>query len=213
MRALVFHQPQDMRVAEVDLAPLGPGDLRVRVAHAGICGTDLRIFRGTKKVNGPRIIGHEFAGTVSEVGAEVVGHAVGNRVVVYPIISCGHCYACLAGRKNICVNRTTFGYQLDGGFAEYVRVPATALAAGNVLAVPRGVSDVAAGASEPATAALQGIMRAGDLSGKSVLVMGGGPLGLCHIQLSRLYGASSISLSEPSDERREQTLGFGADHA
>jgi L-iditol 2-dehydrogenase len=200
-----------MRVAEVDLAPLGAGDLRVRVAHAGICGTDLRIFRGTKKVAGPRIIGHEFAGTVSEVGGEVRGHAVGDRVVVYPIITCGHCYSCAAGRKNICVNRTTFGYELDGGFAEYVRVPAAAIAAGNVLAVPDAVSDVAAGASEPAAAALQGIMRAGDLTGKSVLVMGGGPLGLCHIQLSRLYGASSVSLSEPSEERRDQALSFGAD--
>jgi L-iditol 2-dehydrogenase len=210
---LVFHEPQDMRITEIDPAAVGPGDVLVRVRHAGICGTDLRIYRGTKRVAGPRVIGHEFAGTLAEVGSEVSDLDVGDRVVVYPIITCGHCYACAAGRKNICANRKTFGYEFDGGFAEYVHVPAAAVAAGCVIRVPAAVSDIAAGASEPAAAALQGIKRAGDLTDKTVLVMGGGPLGLAHVQFSKLYGAGQVVLSEPDAVRREQGIEFGADQA
>lgn len=211
MRALVFHGPQDIRLTDVAQAPLAPGELRVRVSYAGICGTDLRIFRGTKRVAGPRIIGHEFAGTICEVGRGAEGYGVGERVVVYPIIACGRCYACRGGRRNICVNRRTLGYEVDGGFAEYVTVPAAAVADGNVVPVPDKVSDVAAGASEPAAAALQGVRRAGELRNKDVLVMGGGPLGMSHIQLSRLFGARSVILSEPDQLRRQQALAFGAD--
>lgn len=210
MRALVFHAPHDMRLAEVAQPSLQEGEVRVRVRHAGICGTDLRIFTGTKRVGGPRIIGHEFAGTVVERGSGVTAYDTGERVVVYPIITCGACYACRAGRKNICVNRRTFGYEMDGGFAEYVTIPAAAVAGGNVIRVPDGVSDVAAGASEPAAAALQGVKRAGDLRDKTVLVMGGGPLGLSHIQFSRLFGAATVVLSEPDEARRDQGLRFGA---
>jgi L-iditol 2-dehydrogenase len=210
MRALVFHAPHDMRLAEVEQPALREGELRVRVGHAGICGTDLRIFTGAKRVTGPRIIGHEFAGTIVERGCGVTAYEIGERVVVYPIITCGGCYACRSGRKNICVNRRTFGYEMDGGFAEYVTIPAPAVAGGNVIRVPFSVSDVAAGASEPAAAALQGVKRAGDLRDKTVLVMGGGPLGLSHIQFSRLFGAAKVVLSEPDEVRRDQGLRFGA---
>ncbi|MCU1570817.1 MAG: threonine dehydrogenase [Naasia sp.] len=213
MRALVFHGPGNMELTQVATHPLLPGEIRIHISLAGICGTDLRIFRGIKRVDGPRIIGHEFFGTISEIGPGVTGYDLGERVVVYPIIACGHCYACQAGRENICVNRRTLGYEIDGGFAEYVTVPAAAVQGGNVVPVPSGVSDIAAAASEPAAAALQGVRRAGELSGRNVLVMGGGPLGVAHIQHSQLFGANQVILSEPDEGRRDQGLRFGADVA
>ena len=213
MKALVFHEPNDIRLTDVDVPPLRTGEMRIRIQYSGICGTDLRIYRGVKAVSGPRIIGHEFFGAVSETAGEVGGFAIGDRVVVYPIIACGDCYACREGRKNICVNRKTIGYEIDGGFAEFVTIPAAAIRAGNVLHVPDGVSDVAATASEPAAAALQGVRRAGEVAGKTVVVMGGGPLGILHVQYSRLFGARKVILSEPDPTRRQQAARFGVDVA
>lgn len=213
MRALLFQEPNVMELATVEEKPLEPGTLRVQVKYAGICGTDLRIYRGVKHVSGPRVIGHEFVGTVAAVGPGAATYAVGERVVVYPMIVCNECYACSSGRQNICVNRKTIGYEIDGGFAEYVDVPAEAVSGGNVLRVPPNVSDQAAAVSEPVAAALNGIKRAGGVSGEDVLVMGGGPLGTAHIRLAHLLGAKSITLSEPQAERREAALASGASDA
>jgi L-iditol 2-dehydrogenase len=201
-----------MEIADRPIGQPGPGEIRVRVLYAGVCGTDRRIFKGTKTVVGPRVIGHEFAGVVDEVGGGVTAWAPGQRVLVYPIVTCGTCHACLGGRKNICLRRGTFGYEIDGGFAEYVMVVAGAVAGGNVVAVPDGVSDIAAAASEPVAAALQGIVRAGVRADDAVLVLGPGPIGIAHVGLSRLYGASRIVVSEPDRARREGALRFGATH-
>jgi L-iditol 2-dehydrogenase len=213
MKALMFHRPYQMELVDAEEPALGPGELRVAVKYAGICGTDLRIYHGVKRVDGPRIIGHEFAGTISEAGSDVTGYKPGQRVVVYPIITCGTCYACAVGRTNICVHRRTFGYEIDGGFAENVTIPAAAVRNGNVIVVPDRVSDIAAAASEPVAAALHGTRRGGDIAGKAVVVMGGGPLGLAHVRLSRLLGAETVIMSEPEALRRQEALRLGADRA
>jgi L-iditol 2-dehydrogenase len=213
VKALVFHAPEDLRLENVAERPLAAGEIRVGVRFGGICGTDLRIFKGTKVIEAPRVIGHEFVGRVSEVGDGVAGISEGMRVTVYPVVVCGECYACRAGRRNICVNRRTLGYELDGGFAESVVVPAGAVAAGNVVPVPDAVSDQDAAASEPVAAALQGIMRADIEPGTSVLIMGGGPIGLAHVQLARQRGAGPVIVSEVLEQRRTRALAHGADHA
>ncbi len=212
MKALVFHEPGRMQVEELGRAVPSRGEVRVRVAYAGVCGTDRRIFAGTKSVRGPRVIGHEFAGVIDEIGEGVGGWTVGDRVAVYPIIACGTCHACLEGRRNICVRRRTFGYEIDGGFAEQVIVVAEAVEGGNLVRVPDGVDDVAAAAAEPVAAALQGALRAGIRSGDSVLILGAGPIGSAHIELSRLIGAAAIVVSEPDPQRREAALRRGATH-
>jgi L-iditol 2-dehydrogenase len=210
MRALVFHAPHDLRLEDVAEAPLGPGEVRVGVRFGGICGTDLRIYRGTKAISAPRVIGHEFVGQVTDLGRGVSGLREGTRVAVYPMVPCGDCYACRAGRRNICVNRETIGYEIDGGFAESVVIPARAVQAGNVLRVPDVVADEEAAASEPVAAALQGIRRAEVTAGTTVLIMGGGPIGLAHVQLARAHGAAAIVVSEPLAHRRERALEHGA---
>jgi L-iditol 2-dehydrogenase len=212
VKALVFHEPKVMEVADLPLKRTGPGEIRVRVLYAGVCGTDRRIFMGTKTVHGPRVIGHEFAGIVDEVGDGVTAWEPGQRVAVYPIVTCGRCHACREGRKNICLRRRTFGYEIDGGFADYVVVVAEAVDGGNVVALPDVVSDIAAAASEPVAAALQGVVRAGVRADDAVLIIGAGPIGIAHLELSRLHGASCVIVSEPDGERREGARRRGATH-
>lgn len=211
MKALVFHGPGDIRLENCKVPVIGPKEILVRVKAAGVCGTDIRIFKGTKKIEAPRIIGHEFAGDIVAVGDRVKGFDSGERVTVYPTIVCRECYACKEGRTNICVNRITLGYELDGGFAEYVLIPANAVANGNVSKLPEGVSYEEGAASEPLTAAYNGIKRANVRPGNSVLIAGAGPIGLLHTQLAKIYGAGLIVVSEPQPEKRALAKSFGAD--
>lgn len=211
MKALVFHGPGDCRVQEVDKPRIGAGELLVAVRYAGVCGTDVRIFAGTKKVEPPRIIGHEFSGEVAEAGAGVQGFSLGDRVTVYPVIFCNECYACKAGRKNICVNRQTIGYEYDGGFAEYVRIPAKAVTDGNVIPLPDAVSFKEAAISEMAAAAYNGIVRAQIRDGDTLVIVGAGPIGLCHVMLSKAKNPGQIIVSEPDMKKRELARELGAD--
>jgi L-iditol 2-dehydrogenase len=211
LRALVLSGPHQLGLSDVSEHELAPGELRVRTAFAGICGTDLRLYLGTKKVRYPRIIGHEFSGRIVESTPEARPWRVGQRVVVYPTIACEQCYACRSGRPNICLNRATIGYEHDGGFAECVVVPAPFVAAGNVIPIPSELSDQEAALTEPVAAALQGVQRAGVRTGAQVLIFGAGPIGLAHVQLSRLAGASIVAVSEPEKARRDAALASGAD--
>jgi len=211
MPAAVFYAPQDIRLEEVDVPTIGDGEVLVRVRAAGICGTDVRIMKGGKKVAAPIIIGHELAGDVAEVGAGVGGLAVGDRVTVEPVIPCGKCPLCLKGRRNICLTRPTIGYEYNGAFASYVRVPANGVAAGNVIKLPAGISYEEAAIAEPIAACVNGIDRCHIELGDTVLVLGAGPIGLTHLQLARAAGATRVYLSEPNDERRQTARAFGAD--
>ncbi len=210
MRALVFHGPKDFSVETLPVPRITEDEMLVKVRYAGICGTDNRIYQGTKKIAAPRITGHEFVGDIVELGKNVDGFAPEDRITVYPMIPCGTCYACRSGRKNICVNRTTIGYEIDGGFAQYVKIPSAAIKAGNVLKVPENVPDRVAAASEPVAAAYHGIKRCGIRRGQTVLIVGAGPIGLFHTQLARLQSPSKIIVSEPREEKRELALEMGA---
>ncbi|GFN22667.1 alcohol dehydrogenase catalytic domain-containing protein [Thermanaeromonas sp. C210] len=210
MKALYFLSPGQLELREVEKPEAGPGELIVKVAYAGVCGTDVRIYRGTKAIPAPRIIGHEFSGTIAEVGPGVEGWEVGSRVTVYPVIPCGTCYACRSGRPNICLNRTTIGYELDGAFAEYVKVPREAVGQGHVIPLPPEVSLEEAAAAEPVAAAFHGIRRSRLSPGQDVCIMGAGPIGLYHLQLAFWRGARQVIVSEPQEERRNLALRFGA---
>jgi len=210
MQALVYLEPGKIELRRVPIPALEPGDILLKVRYAGVCGTDIRIYHGTKKIPAPRIIGHEFAGEIAEVSGGNTQFDEGNRVTVYPVMFCEQCYACRGGRRNICVDRKTLGYEYDGGFAEYVRVPASAVASGNVLKIPSNVTDMEAAISEPIAAAHHGVEVAGIKPGERVVIVGAGPIGLCHVQLVKAAGAATIIIVEPIVERREMALRFGA---
>jgi L-iditol 2-dehydrogenase len=215
MLAAVFEGIEQITLREVERPPIGPGDLLVRVRAAAICGTDIRIYKGqkTKGVRIPSILGHEIAGDIVERGSEVSEWAIGDRIVVAPVISCGTCYYCLHGLWNVCNNRTALGYEYDGGFAQYMRVPADALRAGNVFAVPDHISHVEASLSEPLSCCINGQENLGILPGDTVLVVGAGPIGIMHIQLVKALADTRVFVAEPDESRRRLAEEFCADIA
>lgn len=212
MRSLMVYGPKDLKIEDVPIPKISDDEILVKVTYAGVCGTDNRIYQGTKKIPTPRIIGHEFVGTITDIGANIKNHNKGDRVTVYPMIPCGNCYTCIAGRKNICVNRTTIGYEIDGAFSQYVKIPSIAIQAGNVVTVPDGVSDEVAAASEPIAAAFHGVKRCDIKKGDTVVIVGAGPIGLFHTQLAQLSHPGSLIIIEPQEEKRKMARQLGADH-
>jgi L-iditol 2-dehydrogenase len=216
MLAAVYHGPKDIRVEQVPMPVIGSGELLLQVKDASICGTDLRIYQGghRKYPEGTvRIPGHEVVGTIAEIGAGLHGYELGQRVFIAPNMGCGHCQQCISGRNNLCANYDAVGINLDGGFAEYMRVPAKAVLQGNVMAIPDEVDSAVAALIEPFACVLRGQNAVGIKAGDVVLIMGAGPIGVMHTKLARLRGAGRVLVSEPSPERRAQVARMGADRA
>ena len=185
LRQAVLNKPNDLRIEEVPMPALEPGDILLRVDAALLCGTDVRIYEGRKQKNVtfPTVLGHEFAGTVVDANGPLPdGVAMGDQVAVYPLVTCGVCAACRKGHENICRNRKAFGYQLTGGLSQFVRVPAVARQ--NLVPVP-GVSAAEAAIIEPVACAYNGQKLAGMSRAETALIVGCGPLGLIHAGLAR----------------------------
>jgi L-iditol 2-dehydrogenase len=212
MKAAVFLAPSQIELQEVEKPKVGLGEVLIKVKTAGICGTDARIYKGTKKIPHPRIIGHEFAGEIEEVGEHVQRWKAGDRVTVQPIIACGTCYCCLRGKSNICLTRPTIGYEYDGGFAEFVRIPKEAVDRGNIIELPDQVSFEEAAFAEPLSACIHGNEKAQIRKGDRVWIMGDGPIGLTHVQLVALSGAGTIILSGTDRRKLELGKALGAHH-
>jgi 2-desacetyl-2-hydroxyethyl bacteriochlorophyllide A dehydrogenase len=207
MTAVRLHGPGDLRLDEVPIPVPNPGEVLIRVHRCGICGTDLHIAKGNFPApNLPLVLGHEFSGTVAATGGEVTHVSAGDHVVVDINISCGHCYFCRRGQKLFCPYVAQLGVHSAGGLAEYVSAPAA-----NVYTLPDSVSLDTAAYVEPLACAVHGQDRIGIRSGETVLVIGGGPMGLAHITLSRLGGASKVIVSEPDATRRNRAASLGAD--
>jgi L-iditol 2-dehydrogenase len=210
VKAAILTAPNAMALGDAPDPVPGEGDLILRVRAATICGTDIRILRGRKTagVRYPSIIGHEFAG---EVVAGDATFRTGQRVGVCPAIPCGRCAQCLRGRENLCPNAEAIGYQIDGAFAEYIRIPARAVALGNVHLLPDTLGDAEAALVEPLACVINGQNKVGLVQGDTVVVLGSGPIGTLHIKLARLRGAARIVVSEPNAARRAAAIAAGAD--
>jgi 2-desacetyl-2-hydroxyethyl bacteriochlorophyllide A dehydrogenase len=180
MRAAVITKPGSISVSEVPDPRPAPHQVVVEVGACGVCGTDLHIADGEfPPTPYPIVPGHEFAGTVVEVGADVATDiAVGDRVAVDPSLFCGHCAACRAGRGNLCTNWGAIGDTVDGAFAERVAVPAV-----NAYRLPDHLSLEQGALVEPLSCAVHGVRRLGTETGESMLVVGAGTMGLLLIQL------------------------------
>jgi L-iditol 2-dehydrogenase len=212
VKAAVLSNINDIRYEAVADPQLQPGDLLIKVRAATICGTDIRILRGRKtaSIRYPSILGHEFAGQVADPG----GHKqfrVGQAVTVCPAFACGTCDYCTRGAENLCRNLTAMGYEIEGAFAEYVCIPASGVASGNVFPLPSGTSFEQAALAEPLACVLNGQERAGVKTGDVVAILGAGPIGLLHIKLARHAGAKRIIVSQTSALRREAARAAGAD--
>lgn len=182
-------------------------DVLIKVKAAGICGSDVSIYRGTSPVaTYPRVIGHEFTGEVIETGSGAEGLKAGDHVVVNPVCSCGTCRVCRKGRGNVCANLKVMGVHLDGGYREYVKVPAK-----NVFKVSDSLPWDISAIVEPYTVAAQVVGRGGVEEGDTVLVCGSGQIALTILQVCNILGASCI-MTDLIDERLERALEFGAAH-
>jgi L-iditol 2-dehydrogenase len=221
MNALVLHAVGDARFEQVPRPEPGPGEVLVRVAFCGVCGSDIpRTFvKGTYHF--PTICGHEFAGTVEACGDRVDeggddgfgNYAPGDRVVVFPLLWCGRCASCELSNYVQCSDYDYYGSRRDGAFAEYVAVPTR-----NLIRVPEGVSMEAASMTEPAAVALHALKRAAGrignpsyaLVGETVVIFGAGPIGLMAAQWARMMGAAQLILFDLVAEKlaMARRLGF-----
>jgi len=212
MRAAVYRGINEIRLETVPVPAIGPGELLVKIATCGVCGTDLKKIH-TGSHSAPRIFGHEMAGTVVRAGEGVTNFAVGERVMVYHHIPCGHCYYC---RKHTFAQCSTYkkvgataGFEPSGGgFSEYIRVMDWIVAMGGVVRIPDGVPFEQAAFMEPVNTVLKAVKMLNLAADETVLVIGQGPIGIMLAALSRRSGARVLT-SDLYPERHAITAKFG----
>jgi L-iditol 2-dehydrogenase len=212
MKAAVLEDVNRIVYRSVPDPELQRGDMLLKVTAATVCGTDIRILRGRKTagIRYPSVIGHEFAAEVVDAG----GHSQfkpGQPVAVCPAFACGHCALCQADAENLCLNLIAMGYEIDGAFAEYVRVPMQGVQSGNVFALKPGVTPEVVALAEPLACVINGQERVRIERGDTVVVLGAGPIGLLHVKLAQLAGAKRVIVSQRSATRRDVARAAGAD--
>lgn len=188
----------------------GPGEVVLRVHATGLCNSDIRVYLGEKRAAPGVIPGHEMTGEVVEAGPGSAAE-VGQVVSVCPIVSCGRCSFCRAGFRNRCPDRKTLGYDLDGGIAEFVRIPAPLVSMGHLLPMDSSTGAPRRALVEPLACVLNSLDALGVRPGQPFAIVGGGPMGLMHLVAARAYGAGPILVVEPEPERRSVAAQLGAD--
>jgi L-iditol 2-dehydrogenase len=202
MKVARFYAPGDVRLEDAPEPVAGPKEVKIRVRNCSTCGTDLKIYRnGHPNISPPRIMGHEIAGEVVEVGSEVSGWSAGDRVQVIAAVPCGQCRQCRRDRMSICENQTSVGYQYEGGFAEYLVVPDEVLRVNGLNRIPDGIGFDEASVAEPLACVINGQRLAGVGEGDVVVVVGAGPIGCLHVRLARAHGARRVYLADLSLDR------------
>ncbi|PKO12940.1 MAG: hypothetical protein CVU39_21775 [Chloroflexi bacterium HGW-Chloroflexi-10] len=211
MKAAYITGPMQIELREAPIPVLPDDGILVAVKACGVCGSDLRRWReGSQSEYELLIAGHEISGVVEAVGPLVSGYHTGDHLAIAPDVHCGKCYYCEHGLYNLCNHLHLIGITpgYDGGFAEYLVLPAEILSGGIVHRVPETLSDVQAALAEPLSSVLAAHEQAGTTLGDTVVVMGAGPIGCLHIAVARARGAQVI-LSEPSAVRRQMAIRFG----
>lgn len=206
MKAVVLYGPHRVEIGELPQPTLAAGDVRVRVAYCGLCGSDFHKVEGKKNthpVHYPVALGHEISGVVTEVGEHVREFRVGDRVTVDPNWSCGKCRYCKAGKPSFCQN----GRGVVKGLAEYVTAPEE-----NVYRLPDALSLRTAALTEPLACCLHGMDLLDVRQGERVVLVGFGAIGAIMLQLLRNAGAGEIAVIEYQESRRAAAMSLGADY-
>ena len=207
MKALCVSTPHTIIIEERPKPSIHAStEVLIKVKAAGICGSDIHIYHGTSPVaTYPRVIGHEVVGEVIEIGNDVTLFSLGDRVIMDPVISCGNCYQCKIGRRNVCGKLKVRGVHVDGGYQEYIVVPQE-----SIYHLPADISWEEAIMIEPFTIAEQVCSRAELTKNDIVFIMGAGPVGLSILKMAKLYGATCY-ISDVFDYKLKQAALYGAD--
>jgi (R,R)-butanediol dehydrogenase / meso-butanediol dehydrogenase / diacetyl reductase len=194
MKSIVYQSAQAVTVEDKSLPEIGPGEVLIKVAYVGVCGSDMNIYVGVHpRAKAPLIMGHEFSGTI------VAGHptlAKGTPVTVYPLLSCGHCEPCLNGYAHVCNTLRLIGIDCDGAMAEYVKVPVD-----KVMPIPTSLSLKLGAFLEPLAVGVHAVRRSGYKPGDSTVVFGAGPIGLCVASCLKYFGATQVIVVEANPYR------------
>lgn len=203
MEVVRFHAPGDVRIEDAPIPQITADEVLLKVRNCSTCGTDVKIVHnGHQNITPPRVMGHEVAGEVAEVGANVTGWVVGDRAQVIAAVPCGECHECRKGWMAVCANQTSIGYQYDGGFAEYMVVPRQVLRVDGLNRIPDGVGFDEASAAEPFACAINAQELLGIEPGDTVVVFGAGPIGCIHTRIARgVHQAGRVILIDVNPER------------
>lgn len=206
MQVVRFYAPRDVRIEDAPEPSPSADEVKIRVRNCSTCGTDVKIFNnGHQNLDPPRILGHEIAGEIVEIGTNVSGWQIGDRVQVIAAVPCGECYECQRGWMAVCRNQTSVGYQYEGGFAEYLIVPREVLKVDGMNRIPDGVDFAEASVAEPLACVLNGQELVGVSGGDVVVVVGAGPIGCLHVRLARARGAAEVYLVDLNRERQDMS--------
>lgn len=192
MLAARYLGPNRIEPREVPLPAIGPGEALIRVEACGFCGSDINIVAGTHpRAQAPLTIGHELSGRIVEMAGETNGLSVGDRVTTYPLISCGRCYACTHGNPHVCRELRLFGFDLDGGMAEFVKLPNESL-----LKLPDDLPSHIGALIEPLAVAVHGVERASLENVNVAAVLGSGPIGILTALVAKARGIPHVLISD-----------------
>ncbi|GGK79972.1 zinc-dependent alcohol dehydrogenase [Streptomyces flaveus] len=209
IRRVLVRSIDDIQIERTDAPMPGAGELLVRTTVVGVCGSDTHAALGHHPfIDLPYRPGHEAVGVVASVGAGVEDFASGDRVLIEPNLYCGQCFQCRSGRYNICQELKVFGCQTPGAMADLFTIPAA-----RVHRVPGGMTDIEAALVEPLATPVHAVAKAGDLTGRTVVVLGAGPIGLFTLIAARHAGAARIAVTDLMDGKRDRALRLGADTA
>ncbi len=212
MKAAVYYGIEDIRIEEIDKPQISQDEILIKVKACAVCGTDLRIYKfGHFKIpeGDKRILGHEIAGEIVEVGTNVKNYHVGQRVTVPPNVGCGHCKMCKLGFNQLCTDYEAFGISWNGGFAEYMKVPALAVEAGNIIEIPDSLSYEEAALCEPLSCCYNSYQAVDTKPGESVVIIGAGPIGVLHAMINKIAGATKVMMVDIIDSRLEEVKAIG----
>ena len=204
MKAACLYGKKDIRIKEVPVPEIGQNEVLLKVKSAFLCGTDLRMYKngypGVSEAS-PLIPGHELSGIIEKTGNKVQGYTEGMAVAVAPNMGCGSCNSCVSGNTQLCkVNFRAFGINIDGGFAEYAKIPEDAVKQGNMVEF-KNLSFEEAALAEPLSCVFNAFQRYNVQPGDIVLIIGAGPIGLMHGKFADMAGASKVIINDIRQER------------
>lgn len=206
MKAARLFGKNDLRIQDIPVPDIEPGEILLRTAAASVCGTDVRMLKhghAQATLDTPLVIGHEMAGTIERIGTDVSGYEIGQRVCVAPNYNPVSSKFTTSGDGHLDPNYRALGIHEDGAFAEFVRIPSLAVQQGNVFPIADHVSFTEAAMVEPMSCVYNAYEKAGTRPGDTVLIIGAGPIGVMHAKISKLAGASQVIINDLHPERLE----------